>query len=154
MAQVSTGQKPVVPPYPVSPLHQYFPPWPPTGGTGGVLATSPPYPPSQPNQPPAPVLPVENHPPSGALFFRFAPGVKAVQIQTASWACRKIVFFAPSGNALSIFIGLQGISNAGPTTMEIPPGGSGVIDINDIILVYFVAGNATDIITGWAESFL
>jgi hypothetical protein len=135
--------------------HAYFRPWPPSGGSQLSLATilagylyPIPY-----NQKPL-VLPTHDWPPGGALFFRFAPDTAARQIQQGTYPCRKIVFFAPIGNAASIYMGTQGVSVAGDTSMEIPPGSSGTIDISDVILIYFVAQNATDIITGWAESNL
>ncbi len=144
-----------LPPPPVSPLHQYFPPWPSSGSLALQLATLRagdlipiPYG-SQPL-----VLPTHELPPSGLLFFRLQPGVKAVQIQQGSWPCRKIVFSAPSGNLLSMFMGTVGVQPYGSASMELPPGSSGTIDVADVILIYFVAQNATDIITGWAESNL
>jgi len=91
------------------------------------------------------------------LFFRFPPGTGAQQIQTSSWPCRKIVYFAPglladAPNALSIYAGTQGVSAQGRSSMEIPPGGAGVIETDDIVNIFFVAQNATDIITGYAEA--
>jgi hypothetical protein len=37
--------------------------------------------------------------------------------------------------------------------MEIPPGSSGVLEINNVISVYWVGESATDIITGWIELY-
>lgn len=149
-----------LPPYLVAPPHIYPKPWPPSGGLQLSLASilagnliPLPY------QKPPLVLPTHDWPPSGLLFFRLAPGTTAVQIQQGTWPCRKIVFSAPgvasaTPNLLSIFMGTQGVQPNGAASMEIPPGGSGTIDIADVILVYFVAQNTTDIITGWAESNL
>jgi hypothetical protein len=147
-------------PYLVAPPHQYFKPFPPGGTTALSFGTIQagnliplPY-----NQLPI-VLPEVQMPPSGALFFRFAPGVAARQIQQGSYRCRKIIFYAPgptsiAPNAASIFVGTQGVAYGGATSMEVPPGGSGVWEISDVTTAWFIAANPTDIITGWAESIL
>jgi len=148
------SKNPLAQAQPVAPLHTYFRPWPPGGGTQLALATIIngtlyviPYG-SQPL-----VLPTHDQPTSSALFFNFAPGLTATQIQQGSWPCRKIIFYAPSTNGGNIYLGTQGVS---PTTanLPIPPGGSGVIDISDVTTLYWVADIATDIIAGWAESNL
>ncbi len=146
--------------YPVAPLHVYPPPWPSGGGNAVALGII-----QNGNLVILPfgmkpvVLPTMNYPPSGALFFRFIVGAQARQIQTSSYACRKVIAFAPgptadSPNLKSVYMGLQGLGVAGVTSMEIPPGGAATIDISDASLIYFIGQNATDIITGWAESVL
>lgn len=145
--------------YPAAQIPVAPPPFPPGGGTGLVLGgiqggtlvplAGPGIPTLQPI-----ILPIHETPPSAILPFNFAPGTEAVQIQVASWPCRRIVFFAPSGNSLFISMGMQGIGYDSAKTYSIAPGSAGVVDINDVITIYWVAGNATDIITGWAESNL
>jgi len=134
----------------------YFPPWPPSGATSSTIGTiiNGNIVPVPQGQGPPPVLPVHEVPPTGILWFRFTPGTKAIQIQTSSWPSRKIVFYAPTTNLLSIFMGPSSVTPFGSATMEIPPGSSGTIEIADVILIYFVAQNATDILTGWVESNL
>ncbi len=98
-------------------------------------------------------------PSNNALVFRFAPGTQATQIQTSSWAARKVVLYTPgpgsdSPNIASIYMALQGGAIVlGGHTAEIPPGSALTIEISDITLLWFVAHNSTDVISGWAESY-
>jgi hypothetical protein len=141
----AASEVPPVTPYPVAPLHNYPPPWP---GTQIKI--------QNPNAPFA-VVP---QPAQNTLFFRFAPGnAQANQIQTSSWPCRKVVLYAPGvgadvSNLKSIYMALQGGAVAqGLHTAEFPPGSSLTIEVSDINLLWFVAQNATDLVTGFAESY-
>ena len=143
-------------PIPVPPL-----PWPPGGGTAPALGSIQagylvPLLSVLPGATPLQkiILPTHESPPSSVLPFNFAPGTEAVQIQTTSWPCRKIVFYAPSTNSLPIFMGTQGVGYGAEKAYPIVPGQPGEIDIADVIIIYWVAGNLTDIIQGWAESDL
>jgi hypothetical protein len=108
-------------------------------------------------QPPIPpTIPVHEKPPIQNNYFRFAPGTTPSQIQSTSLAIRRIIAYAPglgslAPNTNSIFFGGTGLSVAGITSTELPPGASVGIQTNDVIAVYWIAQNATDLITGWLE---
>jgi hypothetical protein len=105
------------------------------------------------------VVPIHESPPSALYYFRFAPGTQARQFATTSWHCRKVVYSAPgtgfaAANSLSIWLGSNGVAPATSSSFEIPPGASGVVETNDIINLWWVGQNTTDIIQGYAESNL
>jgi hypothetical protein len=145
--------------YPASKIPVPPPPFPLSGGTALVLGSIqngtlvPLFGPNLPTLQPI-VLPIHESPPSSIFPFNFAPGETAVQIQPTSWPCRKIVFYAPTTNTGNIYMGMVGISPTSIKIFPIAPGQPGTVDISDINLIYWVATNTTDVISGWAESNL
>ena len=151
--------------YSVGPPHTYYKPWPPNSSNltlGGIQAgTLVPINPGGGIVPLQPIaLPTSESPPSGMLPFNFAPGLQGgvyeatgVQVQTSSYPAKECVFFAPTSNALNIYVGQQGTA-FGSKGFPIPPGGAGTIHVADVVLLYWAAGNLTDVITGWFSSRL
>ena len=103
-----------------------------------------------------PTIPVHEKPPLQNNYFRFIPGTMPTQIQSTSLPIRRLVAYAPglgslAPNTQSIFFGGTGLSVGGASSGELPPGAAVGIQTFDIIEIYWVAQNATDLITGWVE---